>query len=105
MRAADVMTAPAIVVAPEATVEDVAKLLLRRGISAVPVVGSDGRLQGIVSRPNLIRGLASQPAAAPKPPAGDRALRERVEAEVRRTGIDATFVNVVASGGEVHCGG
>lgn len=191
MRAADVMTAPAIVVGPEAAVEEVAKLLLRRGISAVPVVGADGRLQGIVSegdlmrreelaterhpswwlatfgneerlagdyrrsrgrraadvmtrevvtvgeeatlveiaellerhrikrvpvvrggkvagivsRANLIRGLASQPAAAPKPFPGDRALRERVEAEIRRAGVDATFVNVVAGGGEVHLWG
>lgn len=191
MRAADVMTAPAIVVAPEATVEDVAKLLLKRSISAVPVVGSDGGLQGIVSegdlvrrvesgterrpswwlaafgseealardyaksrgrraadvmtrevvtvgeevelaevaallerhrikrvpvmrdgqvigivsRANLLQGLASQPVVSPPAPAGDEALRKRVMAEIRRSGVDATFVNAVATEGRVHLWG
>jgi len=59
MRARDVMTAPALVVPPDAKVEDIAKLLLRRGISAVPVTGNDGRLAGIVSEGDLMRRVES----------------------------------------------
>jgi CBS-domain-containing membrane protein len=54
MRAADVMTTGVITVSPETTVLDVAHLLLDRRISAVPVVGDDGALLGIVSEGDLI---------------------------------------------------
>lgn len=87
-----------------ATLAEIAELLERHRIERVPVV-RESQVAGIVSRANLIRGLASQPAAAPKPAAGDRALRERLEAEIRRAGVDAPFINVVASGGEVHLWG
>jgi len=56
MRAKDVMTAPAVTVEPDAKVQDVAKLLLRRGISAVPVTEPDGPLRRIVSQGDLVRG-------------------------------------------------
>jgi predicted transcriptional regulator len=53
------MTAPAVVVAPETTVEEIARLLLKRGISAVPVIAADGRLAGIVSEGDLMRRVES----------------------------------------------
>jgi CBS domain-containing protein len=55
MNAADVMVTKVITVGPDACVEDVAHLLLTNRISAVPVVGSDGRLLGIVSEGDLMR--------------------------------------------------
>lgn len=55
MRARDVMTAPAVTVPPDSRVEYVAKVLLVRGISAVPVVEAGGRLAGIVSEGDLMR--------------------------------------------------
>lgn len=55
MYAADVMTKDVITVRPTATVREVAQLLLDRRISAAPVVGSDGKLLGIVSEGDLIR--------------------------------------------------
>ncbi|HEX7008018.1 MAG TPA: CBS domain-containing protein [Alphaproteobacteria bacterium] len=54
MKAKDVMTARVITVGPEAKVRDVADLLLRHRISAVPVVDNDDRLVGIVSEGDLI---------------------------------------------------
>jgi CBS domain-containing protein len=191
MRAKDVMTAPAVVVAPETTVEEIARLLLKRGISAVPVIAADGRLAGIVSegdlmrrvesgtertrswwlsvfgdvdaqareyakshgrraadvmtrkvvsvdedatlaqiaellerqrikrvpvlregkvvgivsRANLLHGLASQAAVAPPAPRADHTLRERIEEEMRRAGVDTVFVNVVVGDAAVHLWG
>ena len=53
MRAIDIMTAPVQTVAPEATVAEIANLLLKHRISAVPVI-DDGRLVGIVSEADLL---------------------------------------------------
>lgn len=48
VRVRDVMTSPVITVSPEDTLEHVARTMLERGVSAVPVVEEDGRLVGIV---------------------------------------------------------
>lgn len=55
MEAKDVMTTPVITVAPTTSVEEVAKLMLERRISAMPVVDARGRMQGIVSEGDLMR--------------------------------------------------
>lgn len=49
------MTAPVISVAPQTTVAEAARLLNVHGFKAVPVVGEDGRLAGIVARRDLLR--------------------------------------------------
>jgi CBS-domain-containing membrane protein len=48
------MTAPAVTVAPSASLGAVARLLHRRGIRHLPVVDRDGRLVGIVTRRDLL---------------------------------------------------
>lgn len=55
MEARDVMTAPVVTVRPETAVEELAKAMLERRISAIPVVDASGRLQGIVSEGDLMR--------------------------------------------------
>jgi CBS domain-containing protein len=55
MLAKDVMTTPVLTVSPDATVMEVAKLLLDRHISAAPVVDADGKLLGVVSEGDLMR--------------------------------------------------
>ncbi len=52
--AADVMTSAVVSVRPETSVRDVARLLLDAHISAVPVVGADGALIGMVSEGDLL---------------------------------------------------
>jgi CBS domain-containing protein len=53
--AADVMSAPAITVTPEASVVAAARLLHRHHIKPLPVVEADGRLAGIVTPHDLLR--------------------------------------------------
>ncbi|HZD73378.1 MAG TPA: CBS domain-containing protein, partial [Actinomycetota bacterium] len=53
--AAEVMSAPAITIDPDATVPMAAKLLARHGIKRLPVVDDQRRLVGIVSRSDLLR--------------------------------------------------
>lgn len=55
MKAKDIMTTTVAAVQPEASIKDIAKLLLERRISAVPVVDPDGQLLGIVSEGDLMR--------------------------------------------------
>ena len=54
MKARDVMVSPVISVKPSCTVKEVAKTLLERRISAVPVVDDTGKLVGIVSEGDLM---------------------------------------------------
>jgi CBS domain-containing protein len=55
MLAKDVMTSSIVSVTPETTVSEIAKLLIDRGISGVPVLEADGSLAGVVSEGDLIR--------------------------------------------------
>ncbi|HZK24564.1 MAG TPA: CBS domain-containing protein [Oscillospiraceae bacterium] len=56
-RVADVMTTPVFTVAADASKEEVATMMVEQGINRVPVVGTDGRLQGIVSRQDLLSAM------------------------------------------------
>src|SRR5690349_3913221 len=54
MRAMDVMTSKVITVEEDASVQTVAELMAQHGISAVPVVGKNNRVIGIVSEGDLL---------------------------------------------------
>ena len=55
MQARDVMVSPVITVRESATVREIAKILLEKRISAVPVVDNVGKLVGIVTESDLMR--------------------------------------------------
>ena len=55
MFAMDIMTRDVVTVSPETDVRDVARLMLERRVSAVPVVQEDGALVGSVSEGDLMR--------------------------------------------------
>lgn len=65
LRARDLMATEVVTVAPDTPVLAVASLLAERHISAVPVVGTDGALQGLVSEADLIRRIASEAEERP----------------------------------------
>ena len=54
MFAADVMTHDVVTVHTDATVKEIAELLLAKGISGVPVVDAAGALVGMVSEGDLL---------------------------------------------------
>ena len=60
MKAKDVMTKTVVSVGPDAGVQDIARLLLDRRISAVPVVDDRNRVIGMVSEGDLMRRPESQ---------------------------------------------
>lgn len=54
LKAKDFMTRDVVTVRPEATVEELARLLIRHKISGAPVVDSEKKLFGIVTENDLI---------------------------------------------------
>jgi CBS domain-containing protein len=55
VRAGEVMSAPAVTIRPDATVTEAARTMARRGVTRLPVVDTEGRLVGIVSRRDVLR--------------------------------------------------
>ncbi|RXH29374.1 MULTISPECIES: CBS domain-containing protein [Bradyrhizobium] len=54
MQAQDVMISPVVTVGAHATVRQIAKIMLERHISAVPVVDTDNKILGIVTEGDLL---------------------------------------------------
>jgi CBS domain-containing protein len=50
----DVMSAPVVTATPDAPFQELVDLLVRNGVSAVPIVDDDGTLLGIVSEADLV---------------------------------------------------
>jgi CBS domain-containing protein len=59
MKAADVMVREVVTVSPDASVQDVANIMLASRISAVPVIAESGELLGVVSEGDLMRRVES----------------------------------------------
>ena len=55
MQARDVMVSPVITASKTSTVREIAKLLLEKRISAVPVVDDAGKIVGILTESDLTR--------------------------------------------------
>ena len=62
MRVQDVMTRDVATVAPDTSLKDVARELVARGISGVPVVDANGRVVGVVSEADVLAKEQREPA-------------------------------------------
>lgn len=102
-QAADVMTRTVITVREDTPVPEIAELLEKHQIKRVPVVRGD-KVVGIVSRANLIRGLAAQ-RAVEAPTAGDQTLKSAVEKAMSSAGINSQYLTIVVMGGVVSLWG
>lgn len=54
MNISEVMSSPAITVAPETSVQEVARIMRENHISGVPIVDSDGRMMGAITELDMI---------------------------------------------------
>lgn len=97
-----VMSRKVISVAPDATLPDIARTLEKNRIKRVPVMDG-GRLVGVVSRSNLLRGLAvEKPAAAVT--ADDRSISDAIHAELQGQPF-GVFMNAIVQDRVVHLWG
>ena len=104
MQAIDIMTQSVITAPPNATVEQLARTMLKHRIGAIPIVES-GRLVGIVSRADTVRALASRGAAHTTEE--DRLIRDAVLAELQSQpwGGAPTVAQIMVRDGVVHLWG
>lgn len=103
-RAADVMTRDVATVEEDAPLHEIAALLEERRIKRVPVA-RNGRLVGIVSRANLLHGLAVRREEAPAPNADDEVIRSRIQTTLRHDIEKTEFISVVVKDGVVDLWG
>ncbi len=106
MRARDVMTSPAVGVAPDASLPDIVALMGKRNIKRVLVLDRD-RLAGIVTRTDLLRALHARKALPTENvPRNDQSLRETILRELGQTdwALEA-IVNVQVADGHVELWG
>jgi len=54
-----IMTPDPVTVSPTLTLEETAEVLMEKDISGVPVVGSDGKLQGIITKNDVFKALVA----------------------------------------------
>jgi CBS domain-containing protein len=102
---ADVMTRTVVTVGEDTPVQEVADILQEHAIKRVPVV-KDGKVTGVVSRADLLRGLARLAEDMPAAGVQDRALRQRVlDALAREPKEGWRSINVVARNGAVELRG
>jgi CBS domain-containing protein len=100
-----VLTRPVVTVREDTPVQEVADILQRHRIKRVPVVRG-GKVTGIVSRADLLRGLARLAEDMPAASAEDRALRQRVLDALAQVPKDGwRSVNVVVRNGTVELRG
>lgn len=100
--AADVMSRSPLTVKPDASLGEVAALLEKHRIKRLPVVDG-GKVVGIVSRANLLRGLATaeRPSDAV---ANDREIKEKLQSAIEAEGF-GRLVNPIVQDGTVHLWG
>src|SRR3954471_13975476 len=102
--ARDVMTATVVSVEETATLAEMARLVERHRIKRVPVL-RDGKLIGIVTRGNLLQGLATLKAEPPQP-VDDAAIREQLVAELKTQPWAHLYADdIVVENGVVHLHG
>jgi len=104
--AQDVMTVNVVTVPETASLAEIASILEKRRIKRVPVV-REGKVVGIVSRGNLLQGLAAGARKSPsKTVVKDGELRESILARLKDQPWSNTFaINVVVTDGTVHLWG
>ncbi|MFY1671447.1 CBS domain-containing protein [Plantactinospora sp. WMMB334] len=95
--AADLMTAPAVVVSPDAPVSTAARRLEKERIKRMPVVDSDRCLVGIVSRRDLLR-IHTRPDAAIRAEIVDDVLRRSLWVDPLAVQVDVVDGAVTLTG-------
>jgi CBS domain-containing protein len=101
--ARDVMSAKVVTVEDKATLADIAETMQRHGIKRIPVVRG-GKLVGIVTRGDLLKGLVSLGAAPSTGIDDDGTIRKRLLEELRNQPW-AHLIDVQVEDGVVHLHG
>ena len=100
----DVMTQDPVTIAEDAPLEEVVKIMERRGIKRLPVL-RNGTLVGIVTRANLLQAVANLARTAVPPSASDDEVRKQILESLESQSWCPTGLNVVVRDGAVDLSG
>lgn len=104
-KAREVMTPDPLTVEENTPLHTIARLLEKHHIKRVPVVRED-KLVGIVSRANLLQGIANAAVAPTESPMDDRKIRDAILKEVdQNTGVHTESISLIVDGGAVEIWG
>lgn len=103
-KAREVMTQPAICVAPDTPLTEVVRLMERHRVKRL-LVAEDGRLAGVVTHADLLRAMVAHRDASPAA-ASDRDLRDQIDRMLRgEDWANSAYVNVQVENGVAHLWG
>jgi len=100
----DVMTEEPVTVSEDTPLEDLVRLMEKKGIKRLPVM-SGNVLKGIVTRSNLLQAVASMAHEIPDPTADDDHIRDRIVRTVNATDWRPIGFEVTVRKGVVHLHG
>ena len=100
----DVMTREVVTVSLETPAPEVVDQMERHQVKRVPVL-RDGKVVGIISRANLLRGLARLADENPEIVASDSVIREQIMNELDRQSWGQVPVDISVRSGVVHLRG
>lgn len=104
-KAQDVMTPDPLSVEENTPIHSIARLLEKHHIKRVPVL-RDGKLVGIVSRANLLQGIANAVVGPTQSPTDDRQIRDAILNDVERhTDVRVENISLIVDGGAVEVWG
>ncbi|WP_213770533.1 CBS domain-containing protein [Bradyrhizobium sp. dw_78] len=100
----DVMTCDPVTVDEETPLEELVKLMEKKGIKRLPVLrGND--MVGIVTRSNLLQAVASLARDVPDPTADDDHIRDRITRAIEKADWHPLGLQVTVRNGVVHLHG
>ena len=82
MRVRDIMTSTVVTATIATTFQELVDLMIRHGVSGIPVIDGDGRPIGIVTEADIIAKEAYRSFLIPAAGQGDRPAGEHVGGEV-----------------------
>jgi CBS domain-containing protein len=101
----DVMTRQVVTASEDTPLHEIVKTMNTKGIKRLPVV-KDSKVVGIVSRADLLRGLALEAKLMPSASGEDFALRDRVVEALAKEARDTnSSINVLVDNGTVELRG
>ncbi|MHA1547807.1 MAG: CBS domain-containing protein [Alphaproteobacteria bacterium] len=99
IHARDVMTKNLVTISPETRIADIVASLERHHIRRVPVI-DEGKLVGIVSRTDLLRGL-TEVTPPPAVSTDDRKIRSALMDAFKEAGVETHLISMAARDGSV----
>lgn len=96
-QAADIMNRQIRGIAPAQTVQEAAQIMLETGLRSLPVLETDGRLLGMLTRMDLLQIVVTSPLMSPQASSPTQPLSRRVDTPARQQSIAALLHPDVAT--------